>query len=135
MACSNPEPQIEPQAPAGEPKERDGYVESLPRMVAIHASYCSVCKEMKPIVEKIKAECDLNNVRVESFDVSNEKYEHFVEEYRIKGLPTYLFLDEAEYEVARLVGVQSESALKQALGVLRGEDCPGVGRIMDQKES
>jgi hypothetical protein len=40
-----------------------------------------------------------------------------------------VFVDEAEYEVARLVGTQTESALKQALGVLRGEDCPGVGTV------
>jgi thiol:disulfide interchange protein len=72
---------------------------------------------------------------VESVDVSEEKYEHLLEEYRIKGLPTYIFIDEADYEVARLVGAQTESALKQALGVLRGEDCPNVGKIKNQKGS
>jgi thiol:disulfide interchange protein len=90
---------------------------------------------MKPIVEKIKNQCDRDHVRIEAFDVSKNEYEHFLDEYRIKGLPTYLFIDEADYEVARLVGVQTESALKQALGVLRGEDCPGVGQVKAQKES
>jgi len=112
-----------------------GNVEHLPRMLAIHASYCSVCKEMKPLVESIKSQCNLDDVLIESVDVSQEEYEHLIEEHRVKGLPTYLFIDEADYEVARLVGAQSESTLKQALGVLRGEDCPRVGNIKNRKES
>jgi thiol:disulfide interchange protein len=111
------------------PKVSDLEVEKLPRMIAIHASYCSVCKEMKPIVEKIKTQCDLDHVKIEAYDVSKEQHEHLLEDFKIKGLPTYVFVDEAEYEVARLVGAQTESALKQALGVLRGEDCPGVGTV------
>ena len=110
-------------------------VEHLPRMLAIHASYCSVCKEMKPVVDSIKSQCNLNDVKIDSVDVSEEKYEHLIDEYRIKGLPTYIFIDEADYEVARLVGAQSESSLKQSLGVLRGEDCPAVGALKNKKES
>ena len=32
--------------------------EELPRMIAIHASYCSVCTEMKPLLESIVVQCD-----------------------------------------------------------------------------
>ena len=105
----------------------------VPRMVAVHSPYCSVCKEMKPLVDGLVSECDSKGVRVETVDVSKEENEKLIDEYRVEGLPTYLFIDEAGYEVARLVGAQTESTLKQALGVLRGEECPGLGRLPGKK--
>ncbi len=98
-------------------------------MVAVHAPYCSVCVRMKPLVESLVTQCDRKGVSVEMVDVSIEENEHLIERYRVVGLPTYLFLDDAGFEVARLVGAQTESTLRQALGALRGEACPGLGRL------
>ncbi len=106
----------------------------VPRMMAVHSPFCSVCKKMKPIVNSLIAQCDHKGVRVETVDVSREENEHLIDEYRIEGLPTYLFIDEVGYEVARLVGEQTELTLKQALAVLRGEECPGLGRLNRNKK-
>ncbi len=84
---------------------------------------------MKPLVENLVTQCDKKGVDVEMIDVSKEENESLIDEYRIVGLPTYVFIDEAGYEVARLVGAQTESTIKQALGALRGEDCPGLGQL------
>jgi thiol:disulfide interchange protein len=83
---------------------------------------------MKPLVESLTTQCDRKGVNVEVLDVSLEKNEQLLEEHRIVGLPTYLFIDPKGQEVARLVGAQTESTLRQALGALRGEECPGLGR-------
>ncbi|MCP4603676.1 MAG: thioredoxin family protein [Proteobacteria bacterium] len=101
-----------------------------PRMVALHSQYCSVCKKMNPLVDKLIAQCDHKGVRVEKVDVSDEKNERLIDEYGVSGLPTYLFIDEAGYEMARLVGEQTEVTLKQALSILKGEDCPGLDRLL-----
>jgi thioredoxin-like negative regulator of GroEL len=103
--------------------------EELPRMIAIHASYCSVCSEMKPLLESLVNQCDKKDVRVDVFDVSSEENEYLLDEHRVVALPTYLFVDGAGREVARLVGKQPDSTLRQALGALRGEECPGLGRV------
>jgi hypothetical protein len=43
----------------------------------------------------------------------------------VLGVPTFLFLDSAGSEVARLVGEQPPSMLIQSLEVLSGQKCDG----------
>ena len=121
-------------APAPEPESREvqpSAVETgdLPRMVALHAEYCPVCKRMEPLVERLTGQCDKKGVRVNVVDVSTEEHEHLIEKHRVVGLPTYLFIDKDGNEVARLVGAQTGDTLRQALGALRGEQCPGLGPL------
>ena len=104
------------------------------RMVAVHADYCSVCSEMKPLVKKIKSRCEAKGILVEAVDLNEENEESVIEKFKVAALPTYIFLDGKNEEVARLVGAQSEEALAQALSVLSGEDCQGVGRIVSYEE-
>jgi thiol:disulfide interchange protein len=105
----------------------------VPRMLAIHAGYCSICHEMKPLVENIAAECNKKGLRVDLVDVSNEENEYLLEKYRVVALPTYLFIDAQGREVARLIGAQTNSAIQQALSALTGEQCPGLGRVRAKK--
>ena len=103
--------------------------DGTPRMIAIHASYCSVCTEMKPLLENIVAQCGKKDVHVDVIDASSQENEYLLDEHRVVALPTYLFVDGDGQEVARLVGRQTDATLRQALGALRGEECPGLGRI------
>ncbi|MDJ0764704.1 MAG: thioredoxin domain-containing protein [Myxococcota bacterium] len=100
-----------------------------PRMIALHASYCSACTRMKPLVQQIAAECGEKGVLVDVIDVAEQRNEKYLGMYRVAGLPTYVFVDEKHEETARLVGAQPESTLRQALSVLTNEVCPGVGSL------
>jgi cytochrome c-type biogenesis protein len=102
---------------------------AMPLMVELYAEDCPICQRMKPLVEGLIRQCDQKKVRVRTVDVSKAENRHFVREYRVVGVPTFLFLDEHGEEVARLVGAQTEETLTQALAALRGEECPGLGRL------
>ena len=102
---------------------------ALPRMVGLYSPYCAVCMKMKPVVESLVSQCDYRGVRLEMVDVSSEENERLLDHYRVRAVPTVLFLDEYGIEVARLVGSQTEQSLKQALSVLRGKECPGMSLV------
>jgi cytochrome c-type biogenesis protein len=110
-----------------DPAEADG--EALPRMVEVYTADCPICRRMKPLMAELVAQCDRRGVRVETVDVSGPENRHLAARHRVVGVPTFLFIDEDGQEVARLVGEQTEGALKQGLAALRGEECPGLGRL------
>ncbi len=109
-----------PAAPEGEP---------LPRMIEIYTESCPICRRMKPLMAGLVEQCDRRGVRVETVDVSRPENRHLSVRHRVVGVPTFLFIDEFGQEVARLVGEQTEGTLKQGLAALRGEECPGLGRL------
>lgn len=115
--------------PVPDPPSGEAATEALPLMVELYAEECPICQRMKPLVEGLIRQCDQKKVRVRTVDVSKAENRHFVKEYRVVGVPTFLFLDAEGQEVARLVGAQTEDTLFQALAALRGEECPGLGRL------
>ena len=98
-------------------------------MVEIWAPYCSVCKDMQPLVQQLARDCQHKEVDVQLIDVSREENEENLDLYRVAALPTFVFIDQDGQEVARLVGRQDEQALRQAMAVLAGESCPGLGQL------
>jgi len=98
-----------------------------PIMLELYSADCTVCKRMQPIVDGLTALCDGQSVLVRKADVSQSENRHLIGDFRLVGVPTFLFLDENGREVARLVGEQNEASLKQALSALRGKPCPGLG--------
>ena len=106
---------------------------SGPKMVMLTASYCPVCREMEPLVDELSARCRDQAVGIEKIDVAEEANEHLLDDYRVVGVPTFLFVDEGGAEVARLIGRQTPETLRQALSALKGEECPGLSRINRSK--
>lgn len=107
----------------------DARGERVPAMVELYTKDCVICKEMKPLVAELTAQCHGKNVLVRTVDVSAPRNAGLDRQFRLVGVPTFLFLDKDGNETARLVGRQSREALLQALSVLRGESCPGVGAL------
>lgn len=104
-----------------------------PRMVMLSAAYCPVCRQMEPLVDELIARCRQQGISIEKIDVAKETNEHLIDEYRVVGVPTFLFVDGDGTEVARLIGRQTPDALKQALSALKGEECPGMSKIARSK--
>ncbi len=101
----------------------------VPMMLAFTEKDCHICQRMKPIINNLVNQCDGNMVRVKMVDLSEPDNHDFVAKYHLVGVPTFVFKDDTGTEVARLVGQQTESSLKQALSALRGEPCPGLAII------
>jgi len=108
------------ESPGGEP---------MPTMVELYADGCTVCEKMKPVVDGLTAQCDQRGVRVHAVNVSDRENRHLVDALGVVGVPTFVFIDELGAEAARLVGEQSERALKQGLSALRGTPCPGLALL------
>ena len=100
-----------------------------PTMIELYSRTCTICKQMEPVVETVSKECKDDTVKVIRIDVSQPANQGWVERYRVVGVPTFLFVDEHNAEVARLVGRQTEDTMRQALAALRGESCAGLGSM------
>jgi cytochrome c-type biogenesis protein len=117
---------IEP--PLGRPSDR-------PRMVEFISSGCSICRQMIPTVAMIERDCGGKKVEVIKVDVDRQGNQHLARDFQIRGVPTFVYLDQTGAIAARLVGYQTLAALRQSLSALVGESCEGLGDFVYQKNS
>jgi cytochrome c-type biogenesis protein len=103
--------------------------ERWPVMVEFYSENCPICKRMEPIISGIAGTCNGNQVLVRQIDLSDPANAHYAETFRLRGVPTFVFVDDNAEEVARLIGEQTEGTLMQALSALRGKPCPGLGTL------
>lgn len=108
-----------------------GQPTARPRMVEFVSSTCSICRQMIPTVSLIERDCGGSKVDVVKVDVNARENRQLAARYRVRGVPTFIFLDQAGAESSRLVGYQTLINLRQSLSVLVGEQCAGVGNIQD----
>jgi cytochrome c-type biogenesis protein len=130
-------PGLESPRPAqpGELAERNDAGERLPRfetipaMVEFVSAGCPICRRMQPVVAAAERGCAMHGIRVRQLDVATSAGRAAAAERGVLGVPTFLFLDSAGKEVARLVGQQPQEVLIQSLEVLAGEKCDGFRPI------
>lgn len=106
--------------PIGQPSHR-------PRLVQFTSSSCSICRQMIPTVAVVERDCGGQHVDVLKLDVEIPQNRQLATKLRIRGVPTFVFLDTQGHEVARLVGYQRLSSLRQALAAAVGRQCAGLG--------
>lgn len=100
-----------------------------PMMVELYSESCPICQEMKPVVRGLVDQCRDDEIVFSAVDVRDPASHTLVSQYRVAGVPTYVFIDAGGEEVARLVGRQTSDTLSQALSTLVGRECPGVGQV------
>ncbi|OGQ84910.1 MAG: hypothetical protein A2289_01580 [Deltaproteobacteria bacterium RIFOXYA12_FULL_58_15] len=103
------------------------------QMLELFSEDCVVCQQMAPVVDRLRNECSGRGVAIEQIDVSLPQNRHLVGQHRLVGVPTFLFFDGENNEIARLVGKQSDESLRQTLSALVGESCEGVGRLPNER--
>jgi cytochrome c-type biogenesis protein len=99
--------------------------EGMPTMLEFVAAACPICQRMHPVVAAAERDCSRHGIRVRHVDVSTTEGRVSAAKNSVLGVPTFLFLDGAGKEVARLVGEQPLPVLIQSLEVLAGEKCDG----------
>ena len=112
-------PPSEPAARAAAPGE------ALPTMLEFVAADCPICRRMAPVVASAERDCSRHGVRFEQIDVVTATGRARAAAHGVLGVPTFLFLDSAGGEIARLVGQQPRETLVQSLEVLAGRKCDG----------
>ncbi len=105
-----------------------------PIMVEFYAKSCHICKAMEPLVEEIKNQCDGKSIEIRKVDISDPNYRYLSKQFHLRGTPTFVFIDRDGKEVARLVGKQNKDSLLRYMGLLRGEQCPDIGRLPEVED-
>lgn len=81
-------------------------------VIDFYATWCGPCKQYAPTLEKLAAE-KMPGVNFVKVDV--DKVKDVAQQYQIEALPTTVIMENGK-ETKRLVGVQSEETIREALG-------------------
>lgn len=119
------DPSAKPMTHALEISPKLGLPTQRPRMVQFTSSKCSICRQMIPAVALIERDCHGRRIDLVKVDVNANK--ELAAKYRVRGVPTFVFLDKEGNEGARLIGFQTIASLRQSLSMLTGQSCDGVG--------
>ena len=94
--------------------DRGSGAESRPKILEFYASWCEPCKQLKPLMEKVKSQYG-DQVEFISYNVDDPEVEKIVEDYEVSPIPTLIFLDDANQVVTYSVGYSGEAGLQKGL--------------------
>jgi hypothetical protein len=100
-------------------------VRGKPRMLVFSSRACPVCERMAPRVQAAERACGAE-ADVMHLDVDDDAGEGLAALYGVPLLPSYVSVDASGREVARLVGLQEQERLEEALAEVRGARCAAV---------
>ncbi|MFC3150742.1 thioredoxin family protein [Litoribrevibacter euphylliae] len=85
------------------PESLSGEVVHQFSLLCFSTSWCAPCQQMKPVVEALKKHfAD----RISILPVDADEYPHLTQGYKIRAVPTFVFLDK-DVETARRSGAVS----------------------------
>jgi len=77
------------------------------QVIKIGAKFCPGCKIMQPIWQEIEKENSWLKTKFYDADKNLE----IAKKYKVKELPTFIFLDKNNQEIERIVGVTSKKEI------------------------
>lgn len=83
------------------------------QILKFSAQWCSPCKSLKPIIEKVKQE---TSVEVISYDA--DEHESKFTEFNVRAVPTLIFLKNG-LEVGRKTGMMTKDVLIKTIEELK----------------
>lgn len=85
----------------------------MKKVIKFEACWCAPCKAFKPTFEKVSTNPEFKDIAFEVLDVDDN--EAIAEKYNIRSIPCTVFIDENGNESGRLVGLQTEENLTNAV--------------------
>ncbi len=82
-------------------------------LVAVHADWCPVCKQQKPIIDKLSGEQKFKNMTILRVDFDSQK--PIVQGFKVQKQST-LIIFKGEAELARSTGDTKADSIEQLLG-------------------
>lgn len=107
-----------PAQPGSEPDSLSGLVKPLVTFIELGAESCIPCKMMQPVMKEIAAEYE-GLVKVVFYDLYKER--EAGQKYRVRVMPTQVFLDAEGREFSRHEGFYPKDQLKAMLDAYLAE--------------
>ncbi len=84
-----------------------------PVVVDFWAPWCSPCRMIAPILEKLAGEY---GERIQVIKINTDENQELAMQHNVRGIPTLLFFRDGQ-EVGRVVGMAPESQIKQRIEI------------------
>ena len=80
------------------------------KLLKFYAEWCGPCKGLTMIINGAKDKID---IPIESYDIDNEMF--MAQEYKVRGVPTIVLVDDKNQEIKRHIGLLTEEKLLEFL--------------------
>jgi len=80
------------------------------KLFKFYAEWCGPCKGLTMIINGAKDKID---IPIESYDIDNEMF--MAQEYKVRGVPTIVLVDDKNQEIKRHIGLLTEEKLLEFL--------------------
>ena len=88
------------------------------KVIDCYAQWCGPCKALANTIKEVSENDKYSSVEFEKVDIETDEGEEYVEKYKIRGVPTVLFMDENGELVGKSVGSMSQDDLMQKIDTL-----------------
>ena len=93
------------------------FTNGKPTYLEFYAEWCEICKEMAPEIAELKKDFD-DKVNFVFLNVDNPKWDKFIKEFKVNGIPQINIIDANANLLATLTGFQEENTIEQSLKYL-----------------
>mgnify|MGYP001483772034 CR=1 FL=1 len=90
------------------------FTNGKPTYLEFYAEWCEICKEMAPEVAELKKDFD-NEMNFVFLNVDNPKWDKFIKEFKVNGIPQINIIDSNLSLQASFIGLQEEKTLKESI--------------------
>ena len=92
-----------------------------PTYLEFYAEWCEICREMAPEVTELKKDFD-SEMNFVFLNVDNPKWDKFVKQFKVNGIPQINIIDSQSNLLATLTGLQEGNTLKESIKYLIAKD-------------
>ena len=93
------------------------FTNGKPTYLEFYAEWCEICREMAPEVAELKKDFD-NEINFVFLNVDNPKWDKFIKEFKVNGIPQINIIDSNSKLLATFTGLQEENILKESINYL-----------------
>ena len=93
------------------------FINGKPTYLEFYAEWCEICKEMAPEVTELKKDFE-NDVNFVFLNVDNPKWNKYIKQFEVNGIPQINFIDSNSNLKATFTGLQQEKILKDSINYL-----------------
>ncbi len=85
------------------------------RVLFFHSAHCASCRAMEAYLPKLQRDCRSEGLELARINVDRAENAPAIDRFAVRAVPTVSLLGQGGEEIVRLVGYQTEAALREAV--------------------